>query len=86
MTGGIATLLGYKTSEMLSVLKVGVDVNISETVLKSAKPLDKKAILKSKFPWVFEGLGKLNGYQLKLHQNDAIAPESQPLHRIPFSI
>jgi len=44
-----------------------------------------KAALRVKLPKVFEGLGKLKGYQLKLHQDDSIAPVSQPLCQIPFS-
>ena len=39
----------------------------------------------TKFPKVFEGLGKLKGYQLKLHQDKNIPPVVQPLRRIPFS-
>lgn len=46
VSGDIATLLGHKTSEMLRVLKVGVDVNNCEMDLESAKPLNDKAILK----------------------------------------
>jgi len=84
--GDIPTLLGCKMSEMLRVLKVGVNENNCELVLESAKPLDKIAILNSKSPRVFEGLGKPNGYQLKVHQDDAIAPGSQPLHCSPFRI
>ena len=56
--GDIPTLLGCKISEMLRVLKVGVNENNFELVLESVKPLDKIAILNSKFPRVFEGLRK----------------------------
>ena len=69
--GDIPTLLGCKMSEMLRVLKVGVNENNCELVLESARPLDKIAILNSKFPRVFEGLSKPNGYQLKVHQDYA---------------
>ena len=30
-------------------------------------------------------MGKPRGYQLKLHQDDGVAPVAQPLRRIPFS-
>lgn len=33
----------------------------------NAKQADRKASIKAKFPNVFQGLGKLKGYQLKLH-------------------
>ena len=68
------------------MFKVGVNANNCELVLESAKPLNKKAILNSKFPWAFEGLDQPNGNQLKVHQDDAIAPVSQPLHCSPFRI
>ena len=83
--GQAATLLGRKTSEMLAILKVGINVNNCTTNIDCAQPLDNKAALRLKFPKVFEGLGKLKGYQLKLHQDDTVPPVAQPLRRIPFS-
>ena len=83
--GHAATLLGRKTSEMLAVLKIGINVNNCSTIHENAQPVDKKASLRARFPKVFEGLGKLKGYQLKLHQDDSIPPVAQPLRRIPFS-
>ena len=50
-----------------------------------SQPLDNKTALKVKFPKVFEGLGKLNAYQQKLHQDDSVQPVAQPLRQIPFS-
>ena len=81
--GQAATLLGRKTSEMLAILKVGIDVNNCTTNIDCTQ--DNKAALRLKFPKVFEGLGKLKGYQLKLHQDDSVPPVAQPLRRIPFS-
>ena len=46
---------------------------------------DKKAVLRAKYPRVFQGLGKLKGFQLKLHINPNVKPLAQPLRRIPFS-
>ena len=83
--GDAATLLGRKTSEMLAVLKVGIDVNSCSVNLANTQFVDQKAALMTKFPKVFEGLGKLKGYQLKLHQDKSIPPVAQPLRRIPFS-
>ena len=57
--GTVATLLNWKTSEMLRVLKAEVHANNCAIVLESAKPFDKKAILMSEFPRVFDELGKL---------------------------
>ena len=83
--GQAATLLGRKTSEMLAILKAGINVNNCTTNIDCAQPLDNKAALRLKFPKVFKGLGKLKGYQLKLHQDDSVPPVAQPLRRIPFS-
>ena len=46
---------------------------------------DKKAVLRAKYPRVFQGLGKLEGFQLKLHINPNVKPLAQPIRRIPFS-
>ena len=62
--GVAATLLGRKTSEMLAVLKVGIDVNSCSVNLANTQFVDQKAALMTNFPKVFEGLGKLKGYQL----------------------
>ena len=77
--------LDRKTSEMLVILKDGVNVNICNINIDNAQPVDKKAALRVKFPKVFEGLGKLKGYQLKLHQVDSIPAVAQFLRRITFS-
>ena len=55
--GQAATLLGCKTSEMLAIRKVGINVNNCTTNTDYAQPLDNKAALRLKFPKVFEGLG-----------------------------
>ena len=57
--GQAATLLGRKTSEMLPILKVGINVNNCNAGIDNSQPLDKKATLRVKFPKVFEGLGKI---------------------------
>ena len=81
--GQAATPLGRKTSEMLAILKVGIDVNNCTKNIDCAQPLDNKAALRLKIPKVFEV--KLKGYQLKLHQDNSIPPVAQPLRRIPLS-
>lgn len=70
------TLLGRVASEKLGLLKVGVLLHVAE---------NRKAALKAKFPKVFSGLGKLQGYQLKFHIDEKVQPVAQPLRRIPFS-
>ena len=60
--GQAATLLGRKTSEMLAILKVGINVNNCNANIEHAQPPDKKAALRVKFPKIFEGLGNLKCY------------------------
>ena len=89
MCGKAATLLGRKASELLGVLRVGVSINScdvkSDDMETLASPIDRKALLKTKFPKVFQGLGKLKGYQLKLHIDENFQPVAQPVRKIPFS-
>ena len=60
------------------MLRVGVSANSCDV-----KP-DRKVLLKEKFPNAFKGLGKLKGYQLKLHVNENTVPVAQPIRRIPL--
>ena len=87
--GKAATLLGRKTSELLGMLRVGVSINSCKIKANGPpempKHADRKAALKGKFPKVFQGLGKLKGYQLKFHIDQDIHPVAQPVLRIPFS-
>ena len=59
MSGSADTLLGKSSSTELGVLKVNA--------CESRNTTDKKAALKTKYPKVFTGLGKLKNFQLKLH-------------------
>ena len=89
MCGKAATLLGHEASELLGVLRVGVSINScdvkSNEAQSPANQTDKKALLKTKFPKVFQGLGKLKEFQLKLHIDENVQPVAQPVRRIPFS-
>ena len=40
----------------------------------------------AKYPAVFEGIGKLNGYAQKLHIDESIPPVSQTYRRTPFHL
>ena len=65
------------------MLRVAVSINSCD--LKSderenlANQIDRRALLKTKFPKVFQGLGKLKGYQLKLHIDENVRPVAQPV-------
>ena len=51
----------------------------------TAKQANRNAALKAKFRKVFEGLGKLKDYQLKLHIDKNVQPVAQQVQQIPFS-
>ena len=81
MPGSADTLLGRRSSGKLGVLKVGVSVYACEP----RNTTDKKGALKTKYPKVFTGLGKLKNFQLKLHIDGSVTPIAQAMRRIPFS-
>lgn len=80
--GDATTLLGHEL-ESLGVLKVGLQVNSCDANIRNAQP--KKATCKAKCPKVFEGLGKLKGFQLKLYIDQTVKSVAQTLYRILFS-
>ena len=64
--GQAATLLGGKTSEMLAILKVGINVNNCNANIDHAQPPDKKAALRVQFPIFFLGRGQTKGVSTKV--------------------
>ena len=89
MCGKAATLLGRKASKLLGVLMVGVSINNcdvkSDDIETLTSPTDRKALLKTKFPKLFQGLSKLKGYQLKFHIDENVQPVAQPVRRVLLS-
>ena len=75
--GGVGEpLLGRQTASELGVLKMGPDVmSIGEAV-----PVMER------YKEVFEGVGKLKDYQLKLHIDPNVKPVAQHARRIPYSL
>ena len=66
--------MGRRTATELGVLQIGslIKFTSSDTV--------------EEFKDCFTGVGKLNGYQLKLHVKEDVAPIFQPLRRPPFNL
>jgi hypothetical protein len=69
-------LLGKKTSEDLKVLKIGLDVNTVKQYPEDCASLKQ----------IFEGLGKLKDFKLKIPIKDDVIPISQPARRIPYQL
>ena len=71
------SLLGRDTATKLGVLRIGTDI---------ATVQDLKQSMRSQYPDVFQGVGKLNTKQISLYINPDIQPVAQPLRRIPFNL
>ena len=74
--GNGVPLLGRDTTMNLGVLKIGVDIAI----------VSDKAKIQDMYPELFQGIGKLDTHQVKLHVNQSVEPVAQPLRRIPFNL
>ena len=76
-------LLGRKTAEQLDVLRVGPE---KEEEAYSVTEQGNDVDIREKYPALFNGVGKLNGYKLKLHMNEDVTPVAQSLRRLPFGL
>ena len=70
--GNNPSLLGKNTAVDLGVLKLGINV-ILENVNDEYKDL-------------FQGVGKLKNFKLKLHIDSGVEPVAQQLYIIPFTL
>ena len=73
-------LLGSSAAKRLQVLKVG-----PELVGVCSIGSDIESIA-NRFPKVFSGVGKLSGFQLKLHIDREVTPVAQKPRRIPYPL
>ena len=64
-------ILGRDTAVELNVLRVGREVN---------------AVTEADFPGLFDGVGKLKGYEAKLHINTEVRPVAQNPRRVPYGL
>ena len=76
--GSGGSLLSWKTSQQLGPLKAVHSVNED-----SSPRIDK---LVEEYDELFHGLGKLKGYQVKLHIDESVKPDAQPHRRVPFHV
>ena len=76
--GSGGSLLSWKTSQQLGLLKTVHNVNENNPTR-----IDK---LVKEYDELFHGLGKLKGYQVKLHIDESVQPVAQPHRRVPFHV
>ena len=77
---GNASLLSYKTASELELLTININ---SVTVDEHVITVDQ---LVQSHPELFDGVGKLTNYQVKLHIDESVKPVAQPHRRIPFHV
>ena len=70
-------LLGRETATQLDVLCLGEELRVN--VLKQEDIFDK-------YKSCFEGLGKLNDFQLDIPVDQKVKPVAQPMRRVQFSL
>ena len=80
------SLLGRRTAEKLDLLRVGprsVDSNMSSNV---RAVVEEDNDIKTNYPDVFQGVGKLKDFELKLHVKETVEPVAQHVRRLPFGL
>ena len=73
-------LLGSSAAKRLQVLKVGPEL---VGIYSIGSDIESIA---NRFPKVFSGVGKLSGFQLKLHIDHEVTPVAQKPRRIPYPL
>ena len=77
----VETLLSGKVCEQLGIIK------FNKSNIANVEAIDKdKQDLQGKFPNLFQGVGKLNNYQVHFHVDDDIKPVCQPKRPTPFHL
>ena len=82
-TDNSGCLLGKSTAIAIGLLKVGPITGYALNSVTTQNTIDS---ILAKYPAVFNGIGKLHDYQLKVHVNPNIPPIAQPPRRVPFHI
>lgn len=70
--GNCASILGYSSAHELGIVQIVSSIS------------QEKEDIVSKYPNLCSGLGKLKGYQMKLHIDESVSPMKQTHRRIPF--
>ena len=78
-------LLGYSTAKDLGILCIGPGASLPADDCNQVEDTFAEKI-KTKYPNVFQGVGKLKGFKLKLHIDPTVPPTAQKVRRIPFAL
>ena len=77
--GNFGCLLSYSSATTLGLVRLNVH-NI-----QAQRPSDHEKLLKE-FAHIFDGIGVLKGFEVKLHIDPSVPPVAQPARRIPFHL
>ena len=84
--GNNICLLSYDTATNLGLVTVHVQQITSTNILEAneqKRPLSFPHVLQ-KYPNIFNGIGQLKNFKLKLHIDKTVPPVAQPARKIPF--
>lgn len=80
IAGSGGSLLGWKTSKRLNLVRVVQNLTSVSQTRCSVEQLVQD------YDDLFQGLGKLKDFQVKLHVDESVSPVAQPHRRIPFHV
>ena len=81
--GTTGNLLGCQTAQDLGILHITQNVTARQYVTTSDTPQSQ---IIDQFADLFEGAGKVDGVEIKLHIDQDVSPKQQQHRRIPFHI
>ena len=76
-------LLGHKTATDLQLIQIMNKISISENSQPTPERMASDTLLEQ-YAHVFDGIGKLKDYKVKLHIDNTVKPVVQKHRRIPF--
>ena len=79
LKGTYGSLLSFHTASEIGL----VDVNLRRTT--STMDITQSALMRQ-YPSIFQGVGQLKDYEVKLHIDKSVTPVAQPVRRIPFHL
>ena len=79
--GNYGSLLGKDSATRINLLRVGPENSFPLNTLSSPNTVEG---IVSKYPSVFNCVGKLKNFQVKIHIDSAVTPVIQPLRRLPY--
>jgi len=79
LSGAHGSLLSYITARDLGL----VNIDLNHMTVSDITTIEK---LTKEYPTVFQGIGKLQNYEVKLHIDTSVKPVAQPARRILFHL